>query len=55
MLTLRAGDVVVWDNLACHRRAEARAAVAAVGAEVRFLPAHFLTRPEPDRRTRSAS
>lgn len=38
--TLRAGDVVVWDNLACHRRAEARAAVAAVGAEVRFLPAY---------------
>ena len=34
----RPGDVVVWDNLACHRRAEARAAVEAAGAEVRFLP-----------------
>ena len=35
---LRPGDVVVWDNLGCHRRAEARAAVEATGAEVRFLP-----------------
>jgi transposase len=36
--TLRPGDVVVWDNLGCHKRAEARAAVEAAGAEVRFLP-----------------
>jgi transposase len=35
---LRPGDVVVWDNLGCHKRAEARAAVEAAGAEVRFLP-----------------
>jgi transposase len=35
---LRPGDVVVWDNLACHRRAEARAAVEGAGCEVRFLP-----------------
>jgi transposase len=36
--TLRAGDVVVWDNLACHKRAEARRAIEAVGATVVFLP-----------------
>jgi transposase len=35
---LRPGDVVVWDNLGCHKRAEARAAVEAAGAEMRFLP-----------------
>jgi transposase len=35
---LRPGDVVVMDNLQCHKRAEAAAAIAAAGAEVRFLP-----------------
>ena len=35
---LRPGDVVVMDNLQCHKRAEAARAIAAAGAEVRFLP-----------------
>lgn len=37
---LRPGDVVVVDNLACHRRAGARAAIEAAGCELRFLPAY---------------
>jgi transposase len=36
--TLRPGDVVVLDNLAVHKQPEVRAAIAAVGAYVRFLP-----------------
>jgi transposase len=36
--TLRRGDVVVLDNLSCHRRAEVAEAVAAAGADVRYLP-----------------
>lgn len=32
------GDVVVLDNLAVHRQPEVRAAVEAVGAQLRFLP-----------------
>jgi transposase len=35
---LRPGDVVVMDNLSSHKRAEVAAALAAVGAEVRYLP-----------------
>ncbi len=35
---VRPGDVVVWGNLSCHRRAEAAAAVVKAGCEVRFLP-----------------
>ena len=35
---LRAGDIVVMDNLSSHRRAEARQAIEAVGARVVFLP-----------------
>lgn len=35
---LRPGDVVVMDNLACHKRAGVRRAVEAAGAELRFLP-----------------
>ncbi|MFO0852436.1 MAG: transposase [Gemmataceae bacterium] len=35
---LRPGDVVVWDNLACYRRADACAAIEAAGCDVRFLP-----------------
>lgn len=36
--TLRAGEVVVLDNLAIHKQAAVEAAIAAVGASVRFLP-----------------
>ena len=36
--TLRPGDIVVADNLACHKRAAARAAIEAAGCELRFLP-----------------
>jgi transposase len=36
--TLRPGDVVVLDNLAVHRQPEVRAAIEAVGAQLRFLP-----------------
>jgi transposase len=38
--TLKPGDVVVLDNLACHKTAEAARLVAAAGAELRFLPAY---------------
>ena len=36
--SLRPGDVVVWDNLACHKRAGAAAAVERAGGRVVFLP-----------------
>ena len=36
--TLRPGDVVVLDNLAVHKQPEVRAAIEAVGAQIRFLP-----------------
>jgi transposase len=36
--TLRAGDIVVMDNLASHKKAGVRAAIEAVGAEVLYLP-----------------
>jgi transposase len=36
--TLRPGDIVVMDNLACHKAAEVQRLIAAAGAEVRFLP-----------------
>jgi transposase len=35
---LREGDVVVMDNLACHKRAGVRRAIEAAGAELRLLP-----------------
>jgi transposase len=35
---LRAGDVVVMDNLSSHKRAAVRTAIEAVGAELRLLP-----------------
>lgn len=35
---LRAGDVVVMDNLSSHKVAGIRQAIEAVGAEVRYLP-----------------
>jgi transposase len=38
--TLRAGDVVVMDNLACHKRAGVRRAIEAAGGELRLLPAY---------------
>ena len=36
--TLQPGDVVVLDNLAVHKQPEVRAAIEAVGAQLRFLP-----------------
>ena len=36
--TLRAGDVVIWDNLGAHRSQLVREAVEAKGATVVFLP-----------------
>jgi transposase len=36
--TLRPGDVVVLDNLAVHKQPDVRAAIEAVGAQLRFLP-----------------
>jgi transposase len=36
--TLRPGDIVVLDNLSSHKRAAARAVIAARGAGLRFLP-----------------
>jgi transposase len=35
---LRPGDIVVMDNLACHKRAGVRAAIEAAGCELRLLP-----------------
>ncbi len=35
---LRPGDVVVMDDVVCHKRAEVRAAIAAAGATRVFLP-----------------
>jgi transposase len=38
--TLRPGDVVVMDNLACHKRAGVERAIQAAGCELRLLPAY---------------
>lgn len=38
--TLKAGDIVVMDNLAVHKSPEGDRLVRQVGAEVRFLPAY---------------
>jgi transposase len=38
--TLRPGDVVVLDNLPCHKAVRVRAAIEAAGCELRFLPAY---------------
>ena len=35
---LRPGDGVVWDNLACHKRARVRELIEAAGCTVLFLP-----------------
>jgi transposase len=36
--TLRVGDIVIMDNLICHKRVEVREAIEAAGATVRYLP-----------------
>jgi transposase len=36
--TLRPGDIVVMDNLSCHKAAEVGRLIGAAGAEVRYLP-----------------
>jgi len=36
--TLRPGDVVVMDNLSCHKRAQVRALIETAGCTVRYLP-----------------
>ncbi|WP_405048118.1 transposase [Flexibacterium corallicola] len=38
--TLKAGDIVICDNLNVHKNAEARNAIEAKGAQLRFLPAY---------------
>ena len=38
--TLSTGDIVICDNLSVHKNAQARAAIEACGAELRFLPAY---------------
>jgi len=38
--TPRPGDIVVMDNLACHKRAEVARLIAGAGAEARYLPAY---------------
>ena len=36
--TLKPGDIVVMDNLACHRSSAVRDAIRQAGAELHFLP-----------------
>jgi transposase len=38
--TLRPGDIVIMDNLPCHKSAEVERLVRSAGAEVRYLPAY---------------
>jgi transposase len=38
--TLRPGDIVVMDNLSCHKTAGVARLIAAAGAAVRYLPAY---------------
>ena len=38
--TLAKGDIVIWDNLPCHKNKAAIAAIEAAGATVRPLPAY---------------
>ena len=38
--TLRPDDIVVMDNLSCHKTAEVERLIRAAGAEVRYLPAY---------------
>ena len=37
---LRPGDIVVMDNLSCHKTVEVARLIGAAGAEVRYLPAY---------------
>jgi transposase len=37
---LRPGDIVILDNLSCHKTAEVARLVEAAGAAVRYLPAY---------------
>ena len=37
---LRAGDIVIMDNLGAHKNEHTLALITAAGAEVRFLPAY---------------
>jgi transposase len=37
---LRPGDIVVMDDLSCHKTAEVARLIAGAGAEVRYLPAY---------------
>jgi len=36
--TLHAGDIVIMDNLSCHKKAGVREAIEAIGATVLYLP-----------------
>lgn len=36
--TLRPGDIVIMDNLGCHKSAAVQAVIEAAGAELRLLP-----------------
>jgi transposase len=38
--TVRPGDIVVMDNLPCHKTAEVERLIRSAGAEVRYLPAY---------------
>lgn len=38
--TLKAGDIVIMDNLSCHKTAEVDRLIRSAGAEVRYLPAY---------------
>lgn len=40
MPTLRPGDIVVMDNLPCHKSAEVERLVKSAGAQARYLPAY---------------
>jgi transposase len=37
---LRPGDIVIMDNLSCHKTAEVARLIGAAGASVRYLPAY---------------
>jgi transposase len=38
--TLRPGDIVVMDNLSCHKTAEVERLIGSAGATLRYLPAY---------------